>query len=188
MALYVNKETLELLRRITPHLCGPASPAASTVSVHSGAPNSSGAVATSIVARAAVMSHCAHQVGKKVDRSRNLPRAWGTRTPSSVVVHGPGWAPFPVFRMVRSHHLDTHLATVWQLFHTGAPARLAILIAWCLWAPGAGETEAGPRSTRRTLGRYPFHTTSPRSNQGEWIHSPSDVGTETIHFHQECAA
>ena len=45
-----------------------------------------------------------------------------------------------------------------------------------------------PASTRRTLGRYPFHTTSPRSNQGEWIHSPSDVGTEPIHFHQECTA
>ena len=45
-----------------------------------------------------------------------------------------------------------------------------------------------PASTRRTLGRYPFHTTSPRSNQGEWINSPSNVRTETIHFHQECTA
>ena len=68
--------------------------------------------------------------------------------------------------------------------------------AWYLWAPGAGPRQKGenhaeawpPASTRRTLGRYPFHTTSPRSNQGEWIHSPSDVGTEPIHFHQECTA
>ena len=68
--------------------------------------------------------------------------------------------------------------------------------AWYLWAPGAGPRQKGeihaeawpPASTRRTLGRYPFHTTSPRSIQGEWIHSPSDVGTEPIHFHQECTA
>ena len=47
MALYVNRDTLELLGSMMPHLCGPSNPAASTVVVHSGIPNSSGAVAIS---------------------------------------------------------------------------------------------------------------------------------------------
>ena len=47
MALYVSKETRELLGSMMPHLWGPSSPAASTVVVHSGIPNSSGAVAIS---------------------------------------------------------------------------------------------------------------------------------------------
>ena len=47
MALYVNRDTLELLGNMMPHLCGPSNPAASTVVVHSGMPNSSGAVAIS---------------------------------------------------------------------------------------------------------------------------------------------
>ena len=45
--LYVNRDTLELLGSMMPHLCGPSKPAASTVVVHSGMPNSSGAVAIS---------------------------------------------------------------------------------------------------------------------------------------------
>ena len=45
MALYVNRDTLELLDSMMPHLCGPSRPAASIVVVHSGMPNSSGAVA-----------------------------------------------------------------------------------------------------------------------------------------------
>ena len=73
---------------------------------------------------------------------------------------------------------------------------VGLFVAWYLWAPGAGPRQKGeihaeawpPASTRRILGRYPFHTTSLRSTQGEWIHSPSDVGTEPIHFHQECTA
>ena len=69
---------------------------------------------------------------------------------------------------------------------------VGLLVAWYLWAPGAGPRQKGeihaeawpPASTRRTLGRY-----TPRVvNQGEWIHSPSDVGTEPIHCHQECTA
>ena len=48
MALYVSKETLELFGKMTPHLWGPSKPAASRVSVHSGIPNSSGAVAINI--------------------------------------------------------------------------------------------------------------------------------------------
>ena len=38
MALYVSKETPELLGSMMPHLWGPSSPAASTVVVHSGIP------------------------------------------------------------------------------------------------------------------------------------------------------
>ena len=47
MALYVSRDTRELLGSMMPHLCGPSRPAASTVVVHSGIPNSSGAVAIS---------------------------------------------------------------------------------------------------------------------------------------------
>ena len=43
-----SKETLELFGKMTPHLWGPSKPAASGVSVHSGIPNSSGAVAINI--------------------------------------------------------------------------------------------------------------------------------------------
>ena len=53
MALYVNRDTLELLGNMMPHLCGPSKPAASTVVVHSGIPNSSGAVAMSRTAKIA---------------------------------------------------------------------------------------------------------------------------------------
>ena len=53
MALYVNMDTLELLGSMMPHLCGPFKPAASTVVVHSGIPNSSGAVAISRTANIA---------------------------------------------------------------------------------------------------------------------------------------
>ena len=41
------EDTRELLGKMMPHLCGPSRPAASTVVVHSGIPNSSGAVAIS---------------------------------------------------------------------------------------------------------------------------------------------
>ena len=53
MALYVTRDTLELLGSMMPHLCGPSKPAASTVVVHSGIPNSSGAVAMSRTANIA---------------------------------------------------------------------------------------------------------------------------------------
>ena len=46
-------DTLELLGSMMPHLCGPSKPAASTVVVHSGTPNSSGAVAISRTANIA---------------------------------------------------------------------------------------------------------------------------------------
>ena len=51
MALYVTRDTLELLGSMMPHLCGPSKPAASTV--HSGIPNSSGAAAMSRTAKIA---------------------------------------------------------------------------------------------------------------------------------------
>ena len=53
MALYVNRDTLELLGSMMSHLFGPSNPAASTVVVHSGMPNSSGAVAISKTANIA---------------------------------------------------------------------------------------------------------------------------------------
>ena len=46
-ALYVSRDTHELLGSMMPHRCGPSRPACSTVVVHSGIPNSSGAVAIS---------------------------------------------------------------------------------------------------------------------------------------------
>ena len=62
--------------------------------------------------------------------------------------------------------------------------------AWYLWAPGAGPRQKGenhaeawpPASTRRTLGRYPFHTMRRWPTQDRWIHSPGDQETVTIHF------
>ena len=52
IALYVNMETRELFGSMMPQRCAPLSPAASTVVVHSGTPNSSGAVAINSVASA----------------------------------------------------------------------------------------------------------------------------------------
>ena len=52
-AWYVRSDPCELLGKIRPHRWGPESPAASTVSVHSGMVNSSGAVAIKRVANAA---------------------------------------------------------------------------------------------------------------------------------------
>ena len=64
------------------------------------------------------------------------------------------------------------------------------VIAWYLWAPGAGPRQKGenhaeawpPASTRRTQGRYPFHTMRRWPTQDRWIHSPGDKETVTIHF------
>ena len=45
-----------------------------------------------------------------------------------------------------------------------------------------------PRKHQAHPGAVPFPHHESQVNQGEWIHSPSDVGTEPIHFHQECTA
>ena len=54
IALYVSRDTPELFGNMTPHLWWPFRPAASTVSAHSGSPNSSGAVAINITVRCVV--------------------------------------------------------------------------------------------------------------------------------------
>ena len=78
--------------------------------------------------------------------------------------------------------------------------QLVYCVAWYLWRATPKRRNPrrsmAPASTRRTLGPYPFHTTSPRSTQGEWIPFPSGmysvnrtprmgVETEPIHFTQD---
>jgi hypothetical protein len=69
LILYVSKETLELFGRMTPHLWRPSKPAASRVSVHSGIPNSSGAVAISITESAVATRLLENSNFSKTDHS-----------------------------------------------------------------------------------------------------------------------
>ena len=80
------------------------------------------------------------------------------------------------------------ISIAWYILSPGST--LIATSAWYLWAPGAGPRQKGenhaeawpPASTRRTLGRYPFHTMRRWPTQDRWIHSPGDKETVTIHF------
>ena len=122
MALYVNNQTLELLGRINPHRCGPARPAASKVSVHSGVPNSSGAVAISIVARAAARPLCtSRRLKVGISRSALVLEAWICHDQmQSMDLHGH-WFPTLGSQQDQSHHPDKHRARAWQPVRTDVP-------------------------------------------------------------------
>ena len=96
-------------------------------------------------------------------------------------------AGVPFYLMPASYREDVHLV------HTISQLGVGMFLpgcAWYLWAPGAGPRQKGenhaeawpPASTRRTLGRYPFHTMRRWPTQDRWIHSPGDKETVTIHF------
>ena len=88
-SLIGKQGTRELLGSIMPHLCEPSSPAASRVLVHSGTPNSSGAVAISKTARTAAIRLLLTLIWLSVRLSRRRAKEIGSSCVGASVVHTP---------------------------------------------------------------------------------------------------